>query len=717
LLSGRTVSPRLAPSAAVHRTVLNKVQLEPTRPAAQACVVHLHGEEKTAKAVAKDLYDHRCVNYVHLDTNIRTIKYEVPVTGATTKGATTTTTTTTYACTADPNRIFTPAGRQGVGKACVKKGTGAGQSDADIETAAEKEMEDFVNNDWGAGISKCRGGTGAADLAGPLPVLALHNNTGSDDTSKPIFEKKAYDKQFVRDDPKLGGDPNPSYTADPSHRSDILLVTKEADYAAIKPHFNVLFQNIQAGGDDGSLSVILEKERFINVEKRGLNNAALKSLGGGFTGHDAMYVKDYAMAAKALEVLGVSDGPCGATPATTPTIAPPVVKPPAAPPTTGAGAGSGSSAPVPDAGAGSGSSAPVPDAGAGSGGSTPTTGTPTTTPQPQASTGPYDYEPVTDKDKPSADCLIFDPSTIVTRRNEWAKKLSMLPVSDVLNWILGAWNFEAGTPKVVPDMVTEGVEESRRQRSCLLAAMVKGVTAQKGSVPVTKINELVDSGQRSFADQASIWNEKWKFTRKAPFDKISSQAASQSGGLLSAGGKWNTSSTTHKLMWGVLKASATSKDPEVEQFIKAGAVSLLPEEREKEILQASSAPGLSRHHAGTDFDIGDTTKKDQLDSSLWQPGAKFADFGRWLYHNAATWGFMRPFETKGGYGKGYMAEEWHWSYWPIAQALLDFARQNQVELEAALHKQWGGATAKTQFTFVWKAWRDFLNNVEETPRF
>jgi len=124
----------------------------------------------------------------------------------------------------------------------------------------------------------------------------------------------------------------------------------------------------------------------------------------------------------------------------------------------------------------------------------------------------------------------------------------------------------------------------------------------------------------------------------------------------------------------------------------------------------------ARSHAGTDFDIGEVKLKNQLESSLWQPGNKYADLGRWLFHNAATWGFMR-FETKGGYGKGYMPEEWHWSYWPVAQALLDFARQYQAAMEQALHEHWGGTSPAAEFKFVWKAWRDFLNNVDETPRF
>jgi hypothetical protein len=78
---------------------------------------------------------------------------------------------------------------------------------------------------------------------------------------------------------------------------------------------------------------------------------------------------------------------------------------------------------------------------------------------------------------------------------------------------------------------------------------------------------------------------------------------------------------------------------------------------------------------------------------------------------------MRPFESKGGYGTGYMAEEWHWSYWPIAQALLDFARRTKADMEEALEAHWGGSTPSPQFQFIWNAWTKFLNEVDKTPRF
>jgi hypothetical protein len=325
------------------------------------------------------------------------------------------------------------------------------------------------------------------------------------------------------------------------------------------------------------------------------------------------------------------------------------------------------------------------------------------------------------KDVPQG-CQTFDASSIQTRKSFWAKRISILPVSDVMNWIVGAWDLKSGVPRArpgvapVPAVVRDGVNEAFAQRQCLLTAMTKGVKAQGGTVPA---GNLLASGARSFQDQATIWENKWNFRGVRTFDRISKNAAAKSGGLLNEGDKWDTSNPLHQLMWGVIQPTNTN-DPTVAKFLSAKAIALTTEEREKEILAASSAPGVSRHHTGTDFDIGQTgTGKDELDPNLWQPGQKYSDLGRWLFHNAATWGFMRPFETKGGYGTGYISEDWHWSYWPIAQALLEFARNNRGDMEKSLRAQWGasGTTAKPEFTFIWKAWFDFLNNVDETPRF
>lgn len=63
---------------------------------------------------------------------------------------------------------------------------------------------------------------------------------------------------------------------------------------------------------------------------------------------------------------------------------------------------------------------------------------------------------------------------------------------------------------------------------------------------------------------------------------------------------------------------------------------------------------------------------------------------------------------------GYMEERWHWSYYPIAQALLEFARAHQGDIEANLTSpaNWGGAA---RFNYILSHWLEFMFNVEQSP--
>lgn len=723
VLRGHPVAPRRLYTGDLHRKMHNKAIQEPLRSNAKACLVHLHGEEHTAAAVAQELYGRRCVNYVHLDTdkgplsglNQRYLEFDVDVDAQEIKrDKSIVQSKVNYTCMADPNRVFSDKGRQQTVNCRPTHGDPAPKKvkPTDITTAAAGDVKTFVDSEWGKGISQCRNGPGTADLAGPLAVLALHNNEGAD----PILNR--YKGQWApQTDPRLKGGPNPDYSADPGNKSDVFFVAdppsssasrpEAPDFDAVKGTYNVGLQAqpVPSAGEDGSLSVALQDQRFINVEKLGRDHDKLVNLGSGFQGHDAVYIKNYAMAVKALDVLNVPEGPClAATPSapaqtqqtdrqgTSPTGSQPA--PPVTVPT--------GNQPVPPVAAPTGSA----------GGQK--------TDDESRKTEPYPRDKVDDKDVPPG-CLHFEPATIGARKSYWTGRIASLPVLDVANWIVGAWSFDAAklgarAPGIMPEVVNAGVGESFSQRSCLLKAMQAGVKSHGGKVPS---GDLMASGSRSFSDQKRIWEDKWSFAGTQTFDRISDNAATRSRGLLTAGEKWDPTDPIHKLMWGVVLPTNT-KDPNVDKFLKAGATALTPQEREKEILMASSAPGVSRHHAGTDFDIGQKgTGKDELEPELWKAGEKYFDAGRWLLHNAAAWGFMRPFETKGGYGRGYMAEPWHWSYWPVAQALLEFARTNQKDVESILREHWQDASKKAlpQFEFIWGNWKSFLENVDQTPRF
>ncbi len=92
-----------------------------------------------------------------------------------------------------------------------------------------------------------------------------------------------------------------------------------------------------------------------------------------------------------------------------------------------------------------------------------------------------------------------------------------------------------------------------------------------------------------------------------------------------------------------------------------------PKMKAEMILSASSMPGTSRHHWGTDVDLYSLENSD-FDSG---EGQKIY---AWLVENAADYGFCQVYSHKGEQGdlrNGYMEEKWHWSYLPVARELTN----------------------------------------------
>ncbi len=97
------------------------------------------------------------------------------------------------------------------------------------------------------------------------------------------------------------------------------------------------------------------------------------------------------------------------------------------------------------------------------------------------------------------------------------------------------------------------------------------------------------------------------------------------------------------------------------------------------ILEFSSAPGTSRHHWGTDFDLN------ALENSYFEKGGKGEEIYNWLILNAKRFGFCQPYNNRSlRNNKGYMEEKWHWSYAPIS---------NQLQ------KQWNNSYQKGEISF------------------
>ncbi|MEM1349067.1 MAG: D-alanyl-D-alanine carboxypeptidase family protein, partial [Myxococcota bacterium] len=207
------------------------------------------------------------------------------------------------------------------------------------------------------------------------------------------------------------------------------------------------------------------------------------------------------------------------------------------------------------------------------------------------------------------------------------------------------------------------------------------------------VRQFTRSGYRSARAQAGIWQRKFTFRPPRSFNRISPEAAEACG--LSAGRNWRPASSRHKACW---------------------TRTLKPREREREILTASSAPGISRHHWGTDFDIFG------LNPRQFREHRPLYDEYLWMSTNARAHGFFQTFiHHEAHEGPAYMEERWHWSYYPIASALHRWAEAHEDELAAALNtlwtqieQRWGGRTP--YFDYVRANWKSYMFNVAALPK-
>jgi len=87
--------------------------------------------------------------------------------------------------------------------------------------------------------------------------------------------------------------------------------------------------------------------------------------------------------------------------------------------------------------------------------------------------------------------------------------------------------------------------------------------------------------------------------------------------------------------------------------------------RFKKILEYSAAPGTSRHHWGTDIDLGGA-------DTLYFNSEKGKKEYEWLTQNAPLFGFCQTYNLKGSNRPtGYNEERWHWSYLPLARIFTE----------------------------------------------
>jgi hypothetical protein len=233
LLAALLAAPTSPPVADPVRTAIKE--------GARACLVHLHGEEQQALAAATLLQQECPANLLFIE---HAGQRHVTVAAG------------DLACKIDPNRVFTASGLAGDAFHLEK---GAHRERCRSSGAVRAALEEWVEHTLRPALDRCRAGAS-------LPVIALHNNT------------EIEIRRFVRPDGKeswatLPRDGNPA-VREQGHGGrdlhDFFLATQEGDFAALSARHNAVLQARAPrrgdGSDDGSLSVALAGERYVNVE-------------------------------------------------------------------------------------------------------------------------------------------------------------------------------------------------------------------------------------------------------------------------------------------------------------------------------------------------------------------------------------------------------------------------------------------------------------------
>jgi D-alanyl-D-alanine carboxypeptidase len=204
---------------------------------------------------------------------------------------------------------------------------------------------------------------------------------------------------------------------------------------------------------------------------------------------------------------------------------------------------------------------------------------------------------------------------------------------------------------------------------------------------------VVVSFVRDAASQRTIWDRKYDFRRKndggaGPFGLITDESRLLYGDKLGPDTQWDPDKEPHREVW----ASLTS------------------DQRQTEILQTSTAPGVSRHHLGSDADLFSTTPADWTDN-----GPMAAQYA-WLTQNAAQYGFFQPYSAQSAKNRPAISEErWHWSYYPVAEAVLDFVRANPDKIQTQLENLW--SYDPSRYTYIHANWPNYMFHVSESVRF
>jgi hypothetical protein len=619
--------------------------VEDFQPNAKVCMVQLHGDEKNALQVAKQMRKGRCANLVFLEQREEREMHveDIPWTSGKKSGK--------ASCIADPNRVFTTQGwmHEALGEC---KGMPAA-AESDVRNAASLELKTFADTRLRPSIDTCRRSmpelkpkSPVSDAMASLPVVAFHNNTPVED-KKPKARAadltiKSYQKggkeagATETDTSRLGGATNP-HVEKGEDIDNFMLATEKGDFDALSKRRNIVLQSTTPT-DDGSLSVALKDTRYINIEAQGKRTLSAPT--------HTRFIANWNMANEVMTQLGI-------------------------PPTC--------DAPEPELSREDCEAAKTSEALPVDCSSLKTKAEKNPNPLPDDL-----LKDALPRGRARTDrCYVFPDQASLDGHKLWWRTfidtIASAKLASVVDWIIGA--------DKPPAAVTE---EVALQQKCMLGALKTAAKDKSSGLALDKKKGAV-SEHRSFAEQEKIWTDKFDLTRTTKFDRVSPLAASKCS-KLKPGDQWDPKDPDHQDCW---KKQLTDA------------------EREQEILQASSAPGVSRHHWGSDIDLFSVEPAEWAKGKTGKTG--FWDEYTWLMKNASSYGFVQSFlSTTGGYGKGYMEERWHYSYYPVAQALLEFTKANDGAIDTALQAKWGKSP---KFAFIAKNWRAFMFNVGQKGQF
>jgi LAS superfamily LD-carboxypeptidase LdcB len=213
------------------------------------------------------------------------------------------------------------------------------------------------------------------------------------------------------------------------------------------------------------------------------------------------------------------------------------------------------------------------------------------------------------------------------------------------------------------------VVELDEPRCTLHRSVVRPFLRMRAAAAKAGIDLAPASSFRDFERQVGIWNAKWSGLRP------------------------------------MLDRSGRPLDP----------ATLSPAKRVDAILAWSAAPGMSRHHWGTDVDVYDraavpTDYRLQLVPEEYGAGGPFARLTAWLDANMHRWGFYRPYATFRG---GVQPEPWHLSHAPTAREAMRRIRASTLASAIASGEVAGGDALLRKLPTVYAR---YVRAVDPPPR-